>query len=191
MWGWYFFIVDSCHANLLCTFWRHDKTSNLNIFWRCLSLFITKHFALSGTLTLLVVSARLWNLILCNRLFPHVVATTTFFADSSSVLLSKSIAVVAAIERLAWLPFLQIETMNFLTFSSMIGLTIRGLLHIKFFNSLSGDRPETFETFTFSSYFLTNVCTINSFIVGYLFLKKFAACDTPLSLECFAIVYLS
>ena len=50
--------------------------------------------------TLLVVAAHLRNPILCNRLFPHEVVTTTFFTDSSSVLLSKTIAVVTAIEQL-------------------------------------------------------------------------------------------
>ena len=55
---------------------------------------------MSSISTLLVVAAHLRNPILCNRLFPHEVVTTTFFTDSSSLLLSKTIAVVAAIEQL-------------------------------------------------------------------------------------------
>ena len=81
--------------------------------------------------------------------------------------------------------------MKFLTFSSMIGPTIRGLPRIKVFNFLSGEPPQAFATFTFSSYFLTNVLTLDSFIAGYLFLKNFAACDAPLSLVNFAIVHQS
>ena len=72
----------------------------------------------------------------------------------------------------------------------MIG-PIRGLARIKVFDFLSGDRPQAFSTFTFLSYFLTNIHAVDSFIVGYLFLKNFAACDAPLSLAYFAIVYLS
>ena len=116
----------------------------------------------SGISTLLVVAGHLRNPILCNRLLPHVVVKTTFFTDSL-----------------------------FLTFSSMIGPTIRGLPCIKVFNFLLSDQPQAFATFTFSSYFLTNGCTVDSFIVRYLFLKNFAACDAPLSSVYFAIVYLS
>ena len=121
MWGWHFiywqFLPRQPSLHLLA----HSKTSNLNIFWQCLitvyhqrlwdfiflnytcdviMMLKTCFFALSGISTLLVVTARLRNPILCNRLFSHKVITTTFFTASSPVPLSKTTTVVAAIERL-------------------------------------------------------------------------------------------